>query len=308
MHQSERKMDSFTITLPSNVSNNDSAKNRISSYQTKLAQRIDLDGEWHVGLYEISYTKSWYNIPKRESIELLDYSGQRFGWTSLEPGFFRDGQSLQASIEEALTKEMHAYPTRYEPNTEEGMVDFTKEIIVVTHPKIESQPQIFFDSNSHRFELKFGRDENDNPIFVTFSSDLRSMLGFDKSEFDSIISACRERVIKGNPIEDSLLRVQAKYPAEMRGGYHTLFLYTDIVKPSLVGDRYAQILRTITVPNEAKFGDQCVISYPNPIYFPLHVRNFQNIQLELRDDSGLLIPFQFGRTIVTLHFKKDEKL
>ena len=301
-------MDSFTITLPSNVVNSEGAKNRISSYQTQLAQRIDLDGEWHVGLYEISYTKSWYNIPKKESIELLDYSGQRFGWTSLDPGFFRDGQSLQASMKEALTKEMLTYSSGYEPNTEDGLVDFSKPITVVTHPKIDSHPQILFDINSHRFECRFGRDENQYPIFVTFSPDLRAMLGFDKHEFDSIISACRERIIKGEPIEDNLLRVQAKYPAEMRGGYHTLSLYTDVVKPSLVGNTYAQILRTITVPNEAKFGDQCVISYPNPIYFPVHVKNFQNILLERRDDSGLLIPFQFGRTIVTLHFKKDEKL
>ena len=56
------------------------------------------------------------------------------------------------------------------------------------------------------------------------------------------------------------------------------------------------------------FGDQCVISYTNPIYFPLRVESFQNISLELRDDAGVLIPFQFGRTIVTLHFKRDEKL
>jgi len=215
-------MDSFTITLPSNVSNSDGTRNRISSYQTQLAQRINLEEEWQVGLYEISYTKSWYNIPKRESIELLDYSGQRFGWTALEPGFFTDGQSLQMSIEEALETEMLTYSTRYEPNTNDGSVDFTKPIIVVSHPKIESKPQIPFDIKSHRFECKFGRDENHNPIFVTFSPDLRSMLGFDKSEFDSI-SACRERVVKGEPIEDSLLGVQAKYPAEMRGGLSHTF-------------------------------------------------------------------------------------
>ena len=105
-----------------------------------------------------------------------------------------------------------------------------------------------------------------------------------------------------------MLWMVASYPAEMRGGYHTLFLYSDLVKPSLVGDKYAQILGTISVPNDAKFGDQCVISYTNPIHFPLHVKSFQNISLELRDDAGVLIPFQFGRTIVTLHFKRDEKL
>jgi len=92
-------MDSFTITLPSNVVSKDGNKNRISSYRTSLAQRIDLDGDWLVGLYEISYSKSWYNIPWNESIYLIDYTGKHIGVAAFEPGFYTDGESLQAAIQ-----------------------------------------------------------------------------------------------------------------------------------------------------------------------------------------------------------------
>ena len=38
--------------------------NTLAHYQTKLPQTMELDGQWEVGLVEIQYPHSWYNVPK----------------------------------------------------------------------------------------------------------------------------------------------------------------------------------------------------------------------------------------------------
>ena len=62
--------DNFYITLPSNVKSF-FLENKISNYKTKLSSRIILPDEWEVGLVEISYTFSWYNLSSDEEIKLL---------------------------------------------------------------------------------------------------------------------------------------------------------------------------------------------------------------------------------------------
>jgi hypothetical protein len=62
--------DNFYITLPSNVGHT-FKNNTIANYTTKLASRLELNGEWEVGLVEMSYTVSWYNEPMPQTITLL---------------------------------------------------------------------------------------------------------------------------------------------------------------------------------------------------------------------------------------------
>src|SRR5882757_5381478 len=63
---------SFYITLPSN-SRNDAFENTVSHFKTKLAQRIELKGNWEGGLASISYTNSWYNLSTRGELFLRYY-------------------------------------------------------------------------------------------------------------------------------------------------------------------------------------------------------------------------------------------
>ena len=56
-------MSDFYLTLPSNSSMDVYPENTLTHYQTKLPHRIELDGQWEVGLVEIQYPHNWYNIP-----------------------------------------------------------------------------------------------------------------------------------------------------------------------------------------------------------------------------------------------------
>ena len=51
------------VVLPSNASLQYFPHNTLTNYTVQLAQEIKLPpGEWEVGLSEISFNKSWYNV------------------------------------------------------------------------------------------------------------------------------------------------------------------------------------------------------------------------------------------------------
>ena len=61
--------DSFHIQLYSNVESFQSHReNTVANFVTKLPEKLVLSSDWEVGLAEISYTKTWYNIRENQSI------------------------------------------------------------------------------------------------------------------------------------------------------------------------------------------------------------------------------------------------
>ena len=52
----------FYVTLPSDSSMQYFPDNKTSNFVTKLSRTLQLNGEWGVGLAEIDYPHTWYNI------------------------------------------------------------------------------------------------------------------------------------------------------------------------------------------------------------------------------------------------------
>jgi len=55
-------MSHFYLTLPSDSSSKYYPENTTASFKTKLSDRIDLDGEYEVGMTQLIYPHSWYNF------------------------------------------------------------------------------------------------------------------------------------------------------------------------------------------------------------------------------------------------------
>ena len=55
-------MSHFYLTLPSNSSLNIYPDNTVAKYTTQLRKRIELDGDWEVGLMEMIYPYSFTNV------------------------------------------------------------------------------------------------------------------------------------------------------------------------------------------------------------------------------------------------------
>ena len=57
-------MNAFYLMLPSDASMNVFPNNTLSSYITRLPRPIELPGRWEVGLVEIQYPHTWFNVSK----------------------------------------------------------------------------------------------------------------------------------------------------------------------------------------------------------------------------------------------------
>ena len=56
--------------------------NKIGSYHVKFPQTFDLNGEWEVGLYSISYPNTWYTLQKQQNhVYYAKDAGKSF-WSS----------------------------------------------------------------------------------------------------------------------------------------------------------------------------------------------------------------------------------
>lgn len=56
----------FYLALPSDSSMDSFPNNTLASVTTRLPHMLDLDGSWEMGLAEIQYPHSWYNVRKHE--------------------------------------------------------------------------------------------------------------------------------------------------------------------------------------------------------------------------------------------------
>ena len=80
----------FYVTLPSNSSMQYFPDNKTSNFVTNLSRTPQLDGEWEVGLAEIDYPHTWYNIREgKTSLEIYvpDKWAQKF---SIQPGYYEN--------------------------------------------------------------------------------------------------------------------------------------------------------------------------------------------------------------------------
>jgi hypothetical protein len=87
----------------------------------------------------------------------------------------------------------------------------------------------------------------------------------------------------------------------LQKGFYTLYVYCDIAEHVVVGDVKAPLLRTVNIAgNEGTMVNRV---YETVQYVPVQKKQFDTIEIDIRDDAGRKVPFQRGRVIVTLHFR-----
>ena len=86
------------VTLPSNSSVQCFPDNKTSNFLTKLPRTLQLDREWEVGLVEIDYPHTWYNIrEEKNSVEIYvpDQWGQQI---SIQRGYQEKVQNVIGTL------------------------------------------------------------------------------------------------------------------------------------------------------------------------------------------------------------------
>ena len=107
---------------------------------------------------------------------------------------------------------------------------------------------------------------------------------------------------------DEEIVLTGNFPPSLKSGINHLYIYASICKPIQVGGVQVPLLKSIWMDGTWKNfeqGDLCNVVMKNPMYIPLCTSSINTIEVNIRSDSGELIPFIDGSiTSLTLHFKK----
>ena len=86
-------------------------------------------------------------------------------------------------------------------------------------------------------------------------------------------------------------------------GFNSLYVYCDAAEAIPVGDIKAPRLRVVDAAGN--FGDLIHRLYTTPQYAPVSMKEFNTVEIDIRDDTGRPVPFEFGKFVATLHFRRS---
>ena len=255
----------FYMTLPSNASMKTHLDNTLTHYTTDLPRRIDLVGEWECGLTEMQYSHTWYNVTEDDVWLFLNEIDV--------PDVTRRAKLSCGYYDDPLTLMYHVNNGLYSLRTE------------------KTRAQMSYSSVTQKMTLHM----TENTSFtIPYHSSVASMLGFHESV----------ATVSDSRTSDSSypFHIEAADVVDMTQGFNTLYVYTDVVESRVVGDTLAPLLRSI--PISGRHGDRVSERFTNVHYIPLLRSNFHSIEVDIRNDMGQRVPFEYGRVTVTLHFRR----
>lgn len=113
-----------------------------------------------------------------------------------------------------------------------------------------------------------------------------------------------------DPITKAILGMDKdpKRPVFLNQSFTDLYVYSDLVYPTIVGDQTCELLCVLDGQTDIAYGSHCSEVLDDPWYLPLAKNNFQTIHIYLRTDTGRAPRFRFGRVNLGLSFRKDNDL
>ena len=265
----------------------------------KLSQPFDLKGEWEVGLSEIQFPITWYNLNENESrlhVTMYDENQQFVQAFVLPPiGHYEHPNVLVKQINDAITK-----------------IELFTRAIRFSYNEISRKITIAFDKKTIGMAS------------LKMSKGLAELLGFEYSKFDNIVLPIKEKSSTGvqprSDLANNVVETLYELPdgqvelipfnsysytgskvCDLQRGFYSLYVYCDIVEPTVVGDVKVSLLRSVNI--SGKHEETVDRIYETVHYVPLHRKQFDSIDINIRDYTGRSVPFQRGKVIVTLHFR-----
>ena len=85
-------------------------------------------------------------------------------------------------------------------------------------------------------------------------------------------------------------------------GFNSLYVYCDAAEAIPVGDIKAPLLRVVDAAGN--FGDLIHRLYTTPQYVPISTKEFNTLEIDIRNDTGRPVPFEFGKVVAILNFRE----
>jgi len=213
----------FTVNIPSNSSMQLFPNNKIGEFTAHFPTPLELNNKYEVGLCSIHYTQSWNNI--REGENSFNFSYIRRNGRKVEishkiaPGYYSTVQSVLDAILSIYTT-----PQKHNATLTGLKMDFdasTRKVRIST------------DEVVIKFVRPGGRGGKPNSkTELRLNGDVARILGFQDKQ-----------LIVGKDIEGS-------FCASPNGGFHLLYIYTDLIQPQISPDGEYPLLRVIAVEDK----------------------------------------------------------
>lgn len=272
-------MAQFYLTLPSNSSAKYFPDNTLTHFVTKLHSSVSLTSDWEVGLSEISFPKTWYNIEKNG------------GWITVACGGY---SSPEIGTMHSYTSEVRVPAGYYE-----SVADVVREInktlskiipLYVVNPMVwkeenNGMPVLKYHEGTKRVHFQMSRNQS-----ISLSPTLMTILGVGNKQNPSVAK------------QEDTYTWTASRGSDISRGLNSIFLYCDICEHVPIGDTRAPLLRI--VDTKGNHGDTINHIYDHPRYVPIQKKQFESIECLINDDLGMKVPFQSGKVIVTLHLRQ----
>jgi hypothetical protein len=277
----------FFLFIPSNSSLDYYPESTLTSFQVKLPHPITLIGQYEVGLKELHYPHNW----EMGNIELSEPEDEMamliYDRTTLAPHPDRHTLSCVAGKKTYDSLDILLRCINDEIQTRRRNTNSTDPFYTTK----KDMPRMEYDKTLGRFVIYNDVSSGLKYVKLHLSEKLAKRFGFEPDQFRLDV----------NKVEPA---VYAKHI--IRKARHTfdyLYVYTDIIQSSVVGNTVAPLLRIVGVKGEE--GDTISFIFEEALYFKLLKNTFDSVQIKIRDDTGRPIPFQSqGRTIAVLHFRK----
>ena len=167
------------------------------------------------------------------------------------------------------------YPHIYDLLTE--IQEETNEVL----SDVSNSIRLNYDGITRKISVTFYR-----PCSLSLPIHIRKMIGLTRGSWDATNPSGGE-VSDLDPVD-------------------SLFVYCDVLERRVVGDSQVPLVRI--VPVEGRNGELVTQIYENVHYVRLQRRNFQTIEINIRDCAGVNVPFEAGTLNVTLHFQQRKHL
>jgi hypothetical protein len=236
---------------------------------------MELNSQWEAALTEITFPHSWYTIPK-------GVKGDG-GWfliscKSCLPTKYGDATSILDRV----------IPIGYYENVQDVCTALNGQIVKSHSAQHDTAadplPRLRYNTSSRKVVFEFMKNHR-----LTFSPTLATVLGVEDDQ-NPLEPKNDESICKGGRV------------ADITKGINSLFIYCDLLEHVAVGDARAPLLRIVSAAGSN--GEIVTKTFEEPVYVPLQKKNFDSIEIDIRDDLGRSIAFESGKVIVTLHFRR----
>jgi hypothetical protein len=278
--------DYFTVDLLSNASMDIFPDNKLNSFKTLLPKTITLEGDWRVGLVDVSFPTRTFNISRQKILVEKTHKSQSNVPIKLIKTVYRGHYTSIKSIVKHVN-------TRFaNTRTGQGRIP-VNDIIMVSFSRV-TQTVLLTLSPHHKITFE-------NP-------EIPEILGFGSG-----------RLSFSNDTDEPLI-LKSDYSADAFRGYHTMIVESNLVQHGIVGNKMVPILRRFPVKHNEDIASGVSSSnsvshfstspinhliFDVPLMKKLKTTSFHTIEINLRDELGRLVNFtDVGRTTLTLLFNK----